>query len=67
MNLHYQDLGNYTDFDYLSSTEGYYDQNGIRDGRCISVSFKPKPIYGLPTIQTMRKNKLLRVIPIRYF
>jgi hypothetical protein len=67
MKLHYQGLGNYTDFDNLSSTEGYYEQNGIRDGRCISVSFKPKLIYGLPKIQTMRKNKLLRVIPIRYF
>jgi hypothetical protein len=29
MKLHYQGLGNYTDFDNLSSTEGYYEQNDL--------------------------------------
>lgn len=67
MNLHFQGLGNYTNFSYLSSTEGYFEQNGIRDGRCISVSFSPNPLYGLPTIQTQGRSNLFRVIPIRYF
>jgi hypothetical protein len=67
MNLQYQGLGNYTDFDCLSSTDGYHKQNGIRDGRYISVLFKPKLIFGLTTIVTMGRSNLLRVIPIRYF